>query len=206
MTTELLVSQLRGSEVADDSALLHGRAYDPVAAREYYLRTRKLKGRKKGSQDDNAVDADRAGRATLPTPAPKKSKKTRNLQAETSARTSAINAKLDKLKGVLEQLIAESKNRKAESSKSSSSDSSSSSSSSSSSKSGSSSSKPKTAAQKAADRKYQKEKYEEEKKKKPADMSQEELDEKIAQVREQIRRVRETLANARTSTSKSSNG
>ena len=28
--------------------LMHRVAYDPVAAREYYLRTRKLKGRKKG--------------------------------------------------------------------------------------------------------------------------------------------------------------
>lgn len=31
----------------DDSALLHGRVYDPVKAREYYLRTRQLKGRRR---------------------------------------------------------------------------------------------------------------------------------------------------------------
>jgi len=31
-----------------------GRVYDPAKARDYYLRTRKLKGRKKGSADDTA--------------------------------------------------------------------------------------------------------------------------------------------------------
>lgn len=34
----------------DGTILMHGRApYDPVKAHEYYMRTRKLKGRKKGS-------------------------------------------------------------------------------------------------------------------------------------------------------------
>ncbi|HYQ97974.1 MAG TPA: hypothetical protein VEO92_06370, partial [Candidatus Nitrosocosmicus sp.] len=32
--------------------LMHRADYDPVKAREYYLRTRKLKGRKKSSQDE----------------------------------------------------------------------------------------------------------------------------------------------------------
>jgi len=36
---------------ASDS-ISHDREYDPVAAREYYLRTRKLKGRKKGRKDE----------------------------------------------------------------------------------------------------------------------------------------------------------
>lgn len=40
----------------DGTVLMHGTApYDPAKARAYYLRTRKLKGRKKGAQDPNQV-------------------------------------------------------------------------------------------------------------------------------------------------------
>lgn len=42
-------------QLPDGTTLMHGkRPYDPVKARAYYLRTRKLKGRKKGTADQRA--------------------------------------------------------------------------------------------------------------------------------------------------------
>lgn len=43
-------------ELPDGTTLMHGpRAYDPKKAHEYYLRTRKLKGRKKGHVDPHVA-------------------------------------------------------------------------------------------------------------------------------------------------------
>lgn len=88
----------------DDSALIHGRQpYDAAKAREYYLRTRKLKGRRparivapKGNGRPHAV----------PVPHKKSSR-----QAELKAQRAALEKRLDRLRDILAQKVKAAKAR-----------------------------------------------------------------------------------------------
>lgn len=96
------------TEKIDDSALFHARVYDPVKAREYYLRTRKLKGRKKGSDNDygrrEGVQAQRIlsgqGSGGKPNRA-----NTASRRAELKAQKEALEKRLDRLRDVLKELV-----------------------------------------------------------------------------------------------------
>ena len=111
----------------DDSALLHAGDYDPAYARAYYLRTRKLKGRKKASglpkpksyydrnQNTVAKDAPAAFRRAAegnegkynqddpPTPAERR--------AQLTAQRDALEARLDRLREVLRAKVAAAQKR-----------------------------------------------------------------------------------------------
>lgn len=96
----------------DDSSLFHG-TYDPVKAREYYLRTRKLKGRKKGSSPPTATKqvAKRPAISTVPAgPKPNRAN-TKSRQAELRAQKEALEKRLDRLREVLAQLVEAAKKR-----------------------------------------------------------------------------------------------
>ena len=74
----------------DGTTLIHeGRPYDPVKAHEYYLRTRKLKGRKKGSAK---TASETRPMAKVDTPAAKARRR-----QELAARISALEEKLKKV-------------------------------------------------------------------------------------------------------------
>jgi hypothetical protein len=97
----------------DDSALFHAaEAYDPAKAREYYLRTRKLKGRKKGSQDEPAGDRQKGTAAIAKVKkaaAPTKSGEAR--RAEIAAEVTRLRGRLEKLKKALAALVSDAKGR-----------------------------------------------------------------------------------------------
>ena len=88
----------------DDSALLHARApYDPAKAREYYLRTRKLKGRR----SVRVVAPKGKGRPhAVPVPVKKS-----NRQAELKAERAALEKRLDRLRDILAQKVKAAKSR-----------------------------------------------------------------------------------------------
>lgn len=87
----------------DDSALLHAnRVYDPAKAREYYLRTRKLKGRQGGS--DNVPSGNRSGSRPGPTPPKAKSQ-------ALAAEKAKLEARFDRLKEILAQAVEAAKAR-----------------------------------------------------------------------------------------------
>lgn len=99
----------------DDSALFHG-TYDPAKAREYYLRTRKLKGRRPTSA--TLVAPGRGGRrpANVSTPKAKTGgkpnrSKTKSRQAELRAQKEALEKRLDRLREVLSDLVDAAKKR-----------------------------------------------------------------------------------------------
>ena len=94
----------------DDSELFHG-AYDPARAREYYLRTRKLKGRKKGvkAEDGSTV---RPGFHSMNAIGGKPNRsKTKSRRAELQAQKEALQKRLDHLREVLKQRVKEAKSR-----------------------------------------------------------------------------------------------
>lgn len=97
--------------IVDDSALIHGEAYDPQKAREYYLRTRKLKGRKKGSGDPEPSGRNSAGSkaSTSRTRKPKKTSAQKRKEAE--AQVAALEKRLERLKDVLAELVKKAKAR-----------------------------------------------------------------------------------------------
>jgi len=78
------------------------REYDPEYARQYYLRTRQLKGRKRGLADLPASRA-ASGKGSLPT----SSKQDSPVQSITKERTEQLKARLEKLKVLLKQLLEE---------------------------------------------------------------------------------------------------
>ena len=97
----------------DDSELFHG-TYDPTKAREYYLRTRKLKGRKPTTATPS--NPGRGGRR--PANAPKGAaggtasrSKTKSRQAELRAQKEALEKRLDRLREVLSELVKAAKKR-----------------------------------------------------------------------------------------------
>ncbi len=93
----------------DDSALFHG-TYDPVKAREYYLRTRKLKGRTKAE-----VAAKGVARAAIKKPAVKvvgqkpNRANTKSRREELKAQRAALQKRLDHLRDVLKKKVEEAK-------------------------------------------------------------------------------------------------
>jgi len=90
--------------VPDDSSLLHARApYDPAKAREYYLRTRKLKGRRRA----RVVAPKAVGR---PHAVPVHTKK-RTSANELQAQREALERRLDQLRDILAQKVKEAKRR-----------------------------------------------------------------------------------------------
>lgn len=98
----------------DDSALIHARRYDPQKAREYYLRTRKLKGRKPGASELSASPASSKTMA-LPGGRPNRSK-TKSRQAELETQKVALEKRLERLRDVLSDLVEAAKKRNSENS------------------------------------------------------------------------------------------
>lgn len=96
----------------DDSALFHG-TYDPAKAREYYLRTRKLKGRKPGTikAPDPSTTGRRPAPATTFAPGKPNRSNTKSRRAELEAQKVALEKRLDRLKEVLRKLVEEAKSR-----------------------------------------------------------------------------------------------
>lgn len=96
----------------DDSALFHG-TYDPVKAREYYLRTRKLKGRRPAATQQLS--------ATTRSPAKKSSAivrggapnraNTKSRRAELEAQREALEKRLDRLREILREKVEAAKKR-----------------------------------------------------------------------------------------------
>jgi hypothetical protein len=84
--------------VTDASGIRH--IYDPVKAHQYYLRTRKLKGRKKGSAQPPAAGLGRKG----PDPAVRARKK-----RELLARIANLEDKLQKLEALIKKKETEAK-------------------------------------------------------------------------------------------------
>lgn len=90
----------------DDSALLHaGRYYDPAKAREYYLRTRQLKGRRRGRAEEPSSDRQKASSAK-PDSALRASRRGQLL-----AEKAKLERRLDELKDALELLVDAAKKR-----------------------------------------------------------------------------------------------
>lgn len=79
------------------SEIYHARVYDPVKAREYYLRTRKLKGRKQGSSPQ--IGSARTRMTPVNGAAARNAQKARN-----EKRRKAAEARVEELKGRLERL------------------------------------------------------------------------------------------------------
>lgn len=98
----------------DDSSLFHARAYDPVAAREYYLRTRKLKGRRRTTATKSSPG--RGGRRPSNVPAvrsggaPNRSK-TKSRRAQLQQQKENLEARLDRLREVLQERVEAAKGR-----------------------------------------------------------------------------------------------
>lgn len=92
----------------DDSELFHG-AYDPVKAREYYLRTRKLKGRKKATPKSTSTSGSvglKVGKTAAPKVASKRLKAKRR-RAELLRQQKVLRKRLERLRVVLRQLVEE---------------------------------------------------------------------------------------------------
>jgi hypothetical protein len=198
----------------EDLLLRHGadiisHEYDPVKAREYYLRTRELKGRRKGAGPTTSGLRSRSAQTTagnrqriaipggqLKRPANALTPQQRKAAIE--ARVKALKGRLEKLKAALAELVKQAKIRsgadpadvKSKDSKTKPKDTK------------SKDNKPQTAAEKRA----AKERYEKQKKENSTPAKQEEqlraeikrVEEKIAKVREELRaslqRAREKAA------------
>lgn len=171
--------------------------YNPQQAHEYYLRTRKLKGRPVAAER-SSTSSDRT-RSTVRSV--KKVDQTvkvtaRQRQDAVSSRASAIQGRLNGLRSVLADLVSNLKAKntekpkpKAQVSKESSTTK-------------SEDRKPLTPQQKAEGNKRSKDFYEKNKDKSPADMSKEELQTAIVKVRGQILKMKSDLAAASTKAKK----
>lgn len=89
--------------VFDDSALIHRAAYDPAKAREYYLRTRHLKGRHKG------VVLDKTARAVAQPVGGGHLRPSR--REHLLAEKAALEKRLETLKNALQLLVDQAKRR-----------------------------------------------------------------------------------------------
>lgn len=88
-----------------EDVLAHAGTYDPAKARAYYLRTRELKGRRRGMTKTTTSTRDRSG----PSPPAKKTPTQRRGEAET--RVAELEARLERLRDVLEELVEAAKKR-----------------------------------------------------------------------------------------------
>lgn len=100
-----------GHEVIDDSALFHRAPYDAAKAREYYLRTRKLKGRKKGGSSDYGQSEARAASRILSGGGKPNRANTKSRQAELKAQKEALTKRLERLREVLAEAVEAAKKR-----------------------------------------------------------------------------------------------
>lgn len=89
----------------DDSDLLHARPYDPQKAREYYLRTRHLKGRQKGTVRRPSSGL-KTGKPTIT-----KTHHSGSAKAAASSNRAALESRLDHLRDVLAELVDAAKKR-----------------------------------------------------------------------------------------------
>lgn len=97
----------------DSDILVHRYDYDPVKAREYYLRTRKLKGRPKAAPKQTIS---RSTAVARPAPVARSGGKpnradTKSRQAELRAQKKALQKRLERLREVLEELVDAAKKR-----------------------------------------------------------------------------------------------
>lgn len=88
------------TDVDYEALLSHARVYDPVKAREYYLRTRQLKGRRTGLSTEPAPKSRVSG-----TNAPARKTKSSRRQEELRAQKAALERRLEKLKNSLALLV-----------------------------------------------------------------------------------------------------
>lgn len=97
----------------DDSSLFHG-GYDPVKAKAYYERTKKLKGRKPGAGDDpnwgRKPAAAQVSNVQSSGGKPNRAD-TKSRQAQLEEQKAALKKRLDRLSAVLEELVAAAKKR-----------------------------------------------------------------------------------------------
>lgn len=97
-------------EPIDDSGLFHG-TYDPIKAHEYYLRNRKLKGRKPGAA---LVKRGRPGATIRPVATKAVGQKpnranAKSRRAELETQKKALEKRLEHLRNVLRKLVEEAK-------------------------------------------------------------------------------------------------
>lgn len=109
-------------ELPDGTILLHaGRPYDPAKARAYYLRTRKLKGRKKKGSTFVVTDKNKG---TIISKSKRKAKgvskdpKLRKQRVNAAVRVAVLKKKLSQLNGELKKRMAEARKSEQESRKS----------------------------------------------------------------------------------------
>lgn len=95
-------------EFVEDYLAHAGKYYDPAKAREYYLRTRKLKGRKAATAE---ATVGRHPPKAAPPPRRSGPQTAKQKQALATARVAAIQKRLDALKEVLAQLVEQAKKR-----------------------------------------------------------------------------------------------
>lgn len=91
----------------DDSGLFHG-DYDPAYAREYYLRTRKLKGRERKAEVSSVSSPSKkfkSGPVQVHQGQKPKAPKAASRRAELQKQKERLEARLDVLRDVLEQAV-----------------------------------------------------------------------------------------------------
>lgn len=88
---------------AAEAALEHAKVYDPVKAREYYLRTRHLKGRRPAAQEASI------GRPTARGASNAEMRLSRRKQLE--AEKAKLEKRIEELKNALESLVRQAKRR-----------------------------------------------------------------------------------------------
>lgn len=180
---------MKSEEFLEDFLMHYNPGYDPAKAREYYLRTRKLKGRAKGEAAQPKGRTSSARSAGGLSPAQRAAAKSK----ETKARVAGIRKSLDKLSNHLDKLLEERRKKG-----NTSSDSSKKESAKDTSKEKSSDKEPAeklSAAEKAKKAKKARDEYEK-KPKEPSEKTAEELDAEIAKVRARLRSLRASLREA----------
>ena len=176
------------SDEIDDSALFHASNYDPAKAREYYLRTRKLKGRRKGTSSAGPVSKSPAAARSNAVKRPAKTNQhaaARKRRRELKAKKEALEKRLERLTEALREAVKKAKGKNESQKKKQAPETRKDKADRNANKKGK---KPETAAQKKERAKKAKEEYE---KKNPGSLSDD-----IEVLREQIADVREKLAKA----------
>jgi len=93
-------------KLPDGTTLMHGvKPYDPQKAHEYYLRTRKLKGRRKGRGDSYTVKTRSGGTRTV------SAQELEKQQASAAQRVSEIKQRLTRLTQELRKRMADARAR-----------------------------------------------------------------------------------------------
>lgn len=161
--------------------------YDPVKAREYYLKTRELKGRRKGvvkspvGRETKTPAASAKNRAVAKAAA--KKAKNQRLKKIAEARVAKLKARLEKLEKILDELVKQAKARSGVETKSKTSDQKT--------EKASQDAKPLTPSEKREAAKKAKERYEKEKDKNPT------LSDEAKAIEAKIRNAQERIINMR---------